>query len=119
RERARRVGRDATIALGAGLGAAFVGALVAGARAAAAQGYWATGYVRIAADGVWERFDPGALVAATVAVVAMAGLRLGGGRAGGALFRPALAVVALVVGLRIAALVDAWRASRGPNVLLI
>src|SRR5437764_1030826 len=52
-----RACRDAGRALGIGLGAAFLVAVVTASRHATAERYWASGYVRLIADGLWQRFD--------------------------------------------------------------
>ena len=119
RQRGISAGRDATIGLGVGLGAALLGAAAAGCWTGAAEGWWGAGYVRLLADGVSQRFDrfalpAGALGIGAVMVLALLGVR-GGRRAVGA----AVAVLLVVGALRALVAADTRRASHGPNVLLV
>ncbi len=102
----------AAVALAAALIAAFVG----GSRAAAPHHYWADGFYRLLADFVCARFDRLAPWALGAAAALTAWPRW---RAPRGLGRAATALLLVVLGLRAAKAVDAWRASRGPNLLLI
>ncbi|HLK12684.1 MAG TPA: sulfatase [Candidatus Binatia bacterium] len=100
----------------AALGATLATALVGGWRAGMPHHYWADGFFRLLADLVCERFDrwaPWALgAAAALALWPRWPVPRG-------LVRAALVLLVVVVGLRAAVALDAWRASRGPNLLLI
>jgi arylsulfatase A-like enzyme len=111
----------AVVAVAIALLAALVAALAATASATARHGYWSDGYYRLLADAVRVRFDPWGAGAAAGALVVVALLhRLGRRRAlPRALVRAAAVALAVVVLARVAVAVDAWRAARGPNVLLI
>jgi arylsulfatase A-like enzyme len=119
RERAISAGRDVTIGLGVGLGAALLVAAAVAGWAAAAAGWWDAGYVRLFADSVSHRFDRSALLAAALGIAAVSALRLVRVRGGRRAVRAALAVLVVVGGLRALVALDAWHASRGPNVLLV
>ena len=115
----RAAWRHAARALALGLAAVLLGSAVTAWRRTAAEGYWAAGYYRLLADALWERFDGALPVVIPVALAAgalVAVLRRGrkGPRLG-----PALALLALVGGLRGASALDAWLASRGPNLVII
>src|SRR5262249_4455747 len=75
------------------------------------------GYHRLVVDVMRDRFDAWAPRAAAGAVVAGIVLSFVHMRARGT--RLAVAIVALVLGLRGAVALDGWLASRGPNVVLI
>ena len=115
----RAAWRHVARALALGLAAVLVGSAVTAWRRTAVEGYWAAGYYRLLADALWERFDGTLRVAIPVALAAgalVAALRRSrkGPRLG-----PALALLALVGGLRGAGALDAWLASRGPNLVII
>ena len=115
----RAAWRHVAQALALGLAGVLLGSAVIASRQSAAEGYWAVGYYRLLADALWQRFDGALPVAIPVALAAgalVAVLRRGrkGPRLG-----PALALLALVGGLRGASALDAWLASRGPNLVII
>src|SRR5438477_10039623 len=118
-----RACRDAGRALGIGLGAAFLVAVVSASRHATAERYWASGYVRLIADGLWQRFDRLAPIAAVTALLLAGAVqvlpRRGFQGTAPRLSRAAVAIVLLVGGLRALTMLDAWRVATGPNVLLI
>jgi arylsulfatase A-like enzyme len=120
----RRAWRDVVGALGIGLGAAVLVAMVIAWRAAIAERWWEGGYLRLIADCVWDRFDRIAPVAGGAALVVGAAVHLAlrrraSGSGGRGLFRVGVAALVLVGLLRAATALDAWRAAKGPNVLLI
>jgi len=117
----RHAGRDLVSALGAGVGVAFVVSAVAAWREATVQRWREAGYWRLIADALWERFDPLAAVVTLAALVVLGVVFVLRRRAWGSarVFRPAVAVVGIVLVLRALAALDLWRAGEGPNVLLI
>src|ERR1051325_8378292 len=115
----RRAARDIVSALGMGLGVGFLVALVPAWRAATAGRYWEAGYLRLIADGVWDRFDRSAPIVAVVAVVVAGAALLLRRHFGPRLFRAGLAMLVLVGLLRALTALDAWRVASGPNVLQI
>src|SRR5436190_24306711 len=96
----RRACRDAISALGLGLGATLLVATVIAWRVALAQRYWESGYLRLIADCVWDRFDrivPGVAVAALLAAGAVSVLQRRATRGTGrALVRVGLTLLVLV-----------------------
>src|SRR5206468_3966185 len=113
--------RQGLVVLAIALAGALAAAAVAGIAAATTQGYPAAGYLRLAADCVWERFDRWGPVAAGVALVPLAAAVAFGVHAapGRGLLRVAVALLLTVGGLRAASAIDGWRVSGGPNVLLV
>jgi len=108
----------AVVAVAGAAVAALLGAAAATAWATAGSGLWTEGYRRLLADELWYRFDPSAAAAAGVALIVVAVARpRNAPRAG--MRRAALLALAGVALVRSAGLADAWRAARGPNVLLV
>ena len=107
-------GRRIVLALALGAGAALALAVVATWQASVDEGYWASGTYRLLIALVTERFDRWAPVAIIVALLPLLRVRPGPGS-----MTVALAALVLVGGLRVLAALDAWRAGRGPNVVLI
>src|SRR5438093_7356834 len=102
----KRACRDAVSALGIGLGGGFVVALIGAWRAATAERYWESGYVRLIADGVWERFDRSAPIVAVAAVLVAGAAYVLRRHAGRRIFRAGLATLVLVGLLRALAAFD-------------
>ncbi|HEY3190362.1 MAG TPA: sulfatase [Solirubrobacteraceae bacterium] len=111
----------AMVLLAIALGGALVAATAAGLGVAREQRWLDAGYVRLATDWILARFDRSiALPAAGVLVFLVLALVLRVRmRPGPRLMRIAAVVLLLVVGLRVAGVLDAWRVRTGPNVLLI
>ena len=110
------------VALAVGLAGSAVAGIVVGVREAARQHYWEAGFVRLCVDAIWDGFDralPFALPAGAVVVALARAVRWRRGPFGRAPVRAATVAVVAIALLRAATLVDAWRAARGPNVLLI
>ena len=114
------------VVLALALGGSLVAAAVGAGRAIHGQEYWASGYQRLIADAVVERFDEWGAAAAGIllAVAGIAALVLRWrGRAtaapGARTRRLALVVLAVVALVRGAIAIDAWRTADGPNLVLI
>ena len=115
----RAAWRHVAWALALGLAAALLASAVTAWRQTAAEGYWAAGYYRLLADALWKRFDgalPVAVPASLTAGLLAAILRRGRRRPR---LGPALALLMVVGGVRGAGALDAWLASRGPNLVII
>src|SRR5262245_18848348 len=119
REQLVSAGRGGALGVAFGLGAALVVAVAIASWTSAAEGWWDAGYLRLVADEVSARFDVFALPAAAVGMVAGAGAGLLGVRAGRRARAAAVFTAVVIAAVRGAIAADAWRASRGPNVLLI
>jgi len=115
----RAAWRHVAWALALGLSAILVGSAVTAWRQTAAQGYWAAGYYRLLADALWKRFDGALPVAVPVALAAGAFAAVLRRRRSPPRLGPALALLLLVGGVRGAGALDAWLASRGPNLVMI
>ena len=106
------------VALAAGGVLGSIAALIETVVAYRGQGYWTSGAYRLLAARVSEAFDPWAAGLAAGVVVLSAAVRVWRGGAGRGRVA-AIVALGLVLGARLLAAADAWRASRGPNVLLI
>jgi arylsulfatase A-like enzyme len=100
----------------AALGATVAAAVAGGVHAATPHHYWADGFHRLFAQLVCERFDRWAPWALGAAGILGVWPRWHPPRR---LAQAAVFLLAAVLGLRAAVALDAWRTSRGPNVLLI
>src|SRR5438552_9124339 len=114
--------RDLALALAAALAITLAVAAGAALRVADEQGWIAAGFYRLVVRTAWDRFD-GWLPLAAAAALAVAALvqllrwwRRRPPRTG---LRAALAPLVILAALRAGTELEAWRAARGPNLLLV
>ncbi len=118
----RGLARDLALALGLALAATLAAGAAAALRTAAEQGWIAAGFYRLVVRTAWDRFDawlPLAAAAALVVAALVQLLRWWRRRPPRMGLRAALALLAVLAALRAGAELEAWRAARGPNLLLV
>jgi len=114
--------RDLALALAAALAITLAVAAGAALRVADEQGWIAAGFYRLVVRTAWDRFDawlPLPTAAALVATALVQVVRWWRGRAAPTWLRGALAAFAVLAALRAGTAIEAWRAARGPNLLLV
>src|SRR3989454_4494114 len=114
--------RDLALALAAALAITLAVAAGAALRVADEQGWIAAGFYRLVVRTAWDRFDawlPIPTAAALVATALVQVVRWWRGRAAPTRLRGALAAFAVLAALRAGTALEAWRAARGPNLLLV
>ena len=114
--------RDLALALAAALAITLAVAAGAALRVADEQGWIAAGFYRLVVRTAWDRFDawlPLPTAAALVATALVQVVRWWRGRAAPTRLRGALAAFAVLAALRAGTALEAWRAARGPNLLLV
>ncbi len=118
----RGLARDLALALGLALAATLAAGAAAALRTAAEQGWIAAGFYRLVVRTAWDRFDAWLPLAAAAALVVAALVQLvrwWRRRPAPTGLRAALALLAVLAALRAGAELEAWRAARGPNLLLV
>ena len=114
--------RDLALALAAALAITLAVAAGAALRVADEQGWIAAGFYRLVVRTAWDRFDAWLPLAAAAALVVAALVQLvrwWRRRPAPTGLRAALALLAVLAALRAGAELEAWRAARGPNLLLV
>ena len=114
--------RDLALALAAALAITLAVAAGAALRVADEQGWIAAGFYRLVVRTAWDRFDawlPLPAAAAFVGAALLQVVRWWRGRAAPTRLRGALAAFAVLAALRAGTALEAWRAARGPNLLLV
>ena len=118
----RGLARDLALALGLALVATLAAGAAAALRTAAEQDWIAAGFYRLVVRTAWDRFDAWLPLAAAAALVVAALVQLvrwWRRRPAPTGLRAALALLAVLAALRAGAELEAWRAARGPNLLLV
>jgi len=118
----RGLARDLALALGLALAATLAAGAATALRTAAEQGWIAAGFYRLVVRTAWDRFDawlPFAAAAALVVAALVQLVRWWRRRPAPTGLRAALALLAVLAALRAGAELEAWRAARGPNLLLV
>src|SRR3989442_10991059 len=114
--------RDLALALAPALAITLAVAAGAALRVADEQGWIAAGFYRLVVRTAWDRFDawlPLPAAAAFVGAALVQVVRWWRGRAAPTRLRGALAAFAVLAALRAGTALEAWRAARGPNLLLV
>ncbi len=118
----RGLARDLALALGLALAATLAAGAAAALRMAAEQGWIAAGFYRLVVRTAWDRFDAWLPLAAAAALAVAALVQLvrwWRRRPAPTGLRAALALLAVLAALRAGAELEAWRAARGPNLVLV